>query len=188
MISAFFSSVAFGNTVDLGLKAAATPYDLFLSPVKSVLQHIDRPAGSANLNDVKRLMRIGRDFRYSYSSANPYTPKAPEATAAQRAGDCKDKALWLANALDDSSIRFVIGKASRGSRLSHAWLYWQDSSSRWWILDCTMNSAPIPADKVSANRYIPLYSYSKTGEFRHGLGATVASVASHREAGVATNR
>jgi len=185
---ALLSSTVFAGTVDLGSRAASTPYDGFLTPVKSVLGNIDRPAGSVSMKDVKKLMREGRGFRYSYSSTNPYTPKSPQATEAQRAGDCKDKALWLANALDDSSVRFVIGKANRGSRLSHAWLYWQDNGGRWWILDCTMHSDPIPADRVSSNRYIPLYSYAKNGEFRHGMEASVASVVSRQPAVAATGR
>ncbi len=187
--SLFASTFAFAGSVDLGSKAAATPYDRFLSPVKDVLGRIDRPAGSVSMDEVKKMMRMGRNFRYSYSAANPYTPKDPSVTAAQHAGDCKDKALWLANALDDSSIRFVIGKASRYSRLSHAWLYWQDSNRRWWILDCTMHSDPIPADRVSANRYIPMYSFAKNAEFRHGITrSSVASVASRQPAVASTSR
>ena len=100
-------------------------------------------------------------------------------------GDCKDKALWLCDQLQDPSARFVIGKMKRGSRISHAWVMWQ-GEGRWWILDCTMNASAIPADSVGPDSYVPLFSYSKNTAFRHtGSTGPLASVAGRSKAPVA---
>jgi hypothetical protein len=144
-----------------------------MTPVKQVFSSIN---GSAPAMDrVAALMRQGRSFRYSHT--DPYNPALPERTASKRVGDCKDKALWLCDQLQDPTARFVIGKIKRSSRINHAWVLWQ-GDGRWWILDCTMNAAAVPLDSVSPDAYVPLYSYSKNAAFRHtGSGATVASVA-----------
>ena len=167
--------------VDLGLPASATPYDPYMSPVKLVLTHLTNEENS--MDRVRSLMHEGRSFRYSFTS--PYVAAAPNVTASTHAGDCKAKALWLANQLNDESVRFVIGKARRDSQMSHAWLLWQHAN-RWWILDCTNNWDPIPADRVSSNQYVPLYSFAKGGEFRHRstqlMVADTASVAGARGA------
>jgi hypothetical protein len=133
-----------------------------MSPVKQVLTHLS--SDDASMDQVRKLMHEGRGFRYSFTS--PYVAATPEETAATRAGDCKAKALWLADQLNDKSVRFVIGKARRSSQMAHAWLIWQHEN-RWWILDCTNNWDPIPADRVSSSQYIPYYSFAKNGEYRH---------------------
>jgi hypothetical protein len=154
--------------VDLGSHAGPTPYDRYMSPVRNVLGSLD--GSSPSIEHVRELVRKGRSFRYSFT--NPYVASSPAATAARRAGDCKDKALWLADQLNDPSVRFVIGKARATSRISHAWLYWKDSSNRWWILDCTNLRNPIPAERVASNQYIPLFSYARNGSFRHSATQT----------------
>jgi hypothetical protein len=150
------------SSLDLGLPASETPYDSYMGPVKQVLTHLGSQDDS--MDQVRHLMHIGRAFRYSFTS--PYVAATPEQTAMTRSGDCKAKALWLADQLNDQSVRFVIGRARRTSQMSHAWLMWQHDN-RWWILDCTNNWDPIPADHVSSNQYIPLYSFSRNGEYRH---------------------
>jgi hypothetical protein len=148
--------------LDLGFPASATPYDSYMYPVKKVLTRLS--SEETSMDRVRRLMHEGRAFRYSFTS--PYVAATPDVTAATRSGDCKAKALWLADQLNDDSIRFVIGKARRSSQMSHAWLLWQHDN-RWWILDCTKNWDPIPADRVSSSEYIPYYSFAKGGEYRH---------------------
>ncbi|MEP6668167.1 MAG: hypothetical protein ABJF10_03390 [Chthoniobacter sp.] len=159
--------------VDLGTTTDHTPYDRFLSPVKDVFNGMH--GEGASMDKVQSAMRTGRSFRYAHSE--PYLPATPQETASKHTGDCKDKALWLMDQLQDPSARFVIGKMTRGAKLSHAWVMWQHDG-QWWILDCTMLSRPIAADKVSANEYVPLYSYSRSTAFRHsdkaGLTADVA--------------
>lgn len=148
--------------VDLGYSAGYTPYDPYMRPVRQVLGNIDGEASS--MERVRALMRQGRNFRYSFTQ--PHVASLPELTEARRAGDCKDKALWLADRLGDENVRFVVGKARRTSSMSHAWLLWRNEG-QWWILDCTYNYRPIAADSVSSNEYVPLYSWSKNGVYRH---------------------
>jgi hypothetical protein len=156
--------------LDLGSPASATPYDAYMNPVKQVLTRL--ASEETSMDRVRSLMREGRAFRYSFTS--PYLAATPDVTATTRAGDCKAKALWLADQLNDESVRFVIGKARRSSQMSHAWLLWQHDS-RWWILDCTNNWDPIPADSVSSSQYIPYYSFSKDGEYRHRAAQLVVA-------------
>ncbi len=113
---------------------------------------------------VRRLMSQGRKFRYVFNE--PYTAALPERTAATHRGDCKSKSLWLCSEMGDSSVRFVVGRLHRRSRMQHAWLYWR-YSGRWWILDCTTRSRPVAADSVGADEYIPYYSYDRDCSYRH---------------------
>jgi hypothetical protein len=169
--------------VDLGSTTSQTPYDRYMSPVKQTFASLS--GNGATMDRVQALMRQGRGFRYAHSE--PYYPALPEQTAAARKGDCKDKALWLIDQLQDPSARFVIGKEKRGAAVSHAWVMWQNEG-RWWILDCTMTSKPIPADQVSMDKYVPLYSWTKGVSFRHTDKASgmVADVATKKQAPVAS--
>jgi hypothetical protein len=164
IIALIFGSAhtSFASTPDLGQRAAGTPYDPFMQPVKQVLNEIN--GDGADFEKVRKLLRQGRRFRYHYNE--PYLAARPETTARLQAGDCKAKSLWLCSRLQDASARYVIGKAHRRSRISHAWVMWQDGSN-WWILDPTNTSVPIRADRVSADQYIPFYSYAKNGAYRH---------------------
>ena len=168
--------------VDLGSTTARTPYDRYMSPVKQVFDTM-RGEGTT-MERVQALMRQGRGFRYAHTE--PYYPALPQETATRRVGDCKDKALWLCDQLHDPSARFVIGKMTRGARLSHAWVMWKNEG-QWWILDCTMLSRPIPAERASVNEYVPLYSFTKGGTFQHSDKAgMVADVAGKKKAPVAS--
>jgi hypothetical protein len=118
----------------------------------------------ASMMTACELMREGRRFRYL--AADPYRAQAPSVTGARQAGDCKSKALWLYDQLGDPNAYYVIGKLERQSRTSHAWVYWRHDG-QWWILDPTDRSSPVVADSVSSSRYVPYYSYSKAGAFRH---------------------
>jgi hypothetical protein len=169
------------SLVDLGYAAGYTPYDPYMSPVKRVLRQLD--GSGTSMNEVRAYMREGRSFRHAFS--RPFLASLPEETEARRMGDCKDKALWLADRIGDENIRFVVGKARRTSRISHAWLLWK-SEGRWWILDCTNNSRPIAAESVSSSEYIPLYSWSKSRSYRHANTAAFARVAVAGRAPVAS--
>ena len=139
-----------------------TPYDRYLGTVRTVINHLE--PHSATMSLACQLMQEGRHFQYVMG--DPYTANPPAVTATERAGDCKSKALWLYRGLGDGDALFVIGKASRYSPTSHAWVYWRNEN-RWWILDCTNRSQPIAADSVSQDRYVPYYSYGRSGAFRH---------------------
>lgn len=150
------------NPVDLGSAAGYTPYDSYMRPVKRILASV--PNQKTGMQRAEELMREGRSFRYVHS--DPYNPALPTETARRQAGDCKDKALWLCDRLQDSSARFVIGKMKRSSRISHAWVMWQNQG-RWFILDCTLNWRPIPIENVAKGDYVPLYSFARNGSYRH---------------------
>jgi hypothetical protein len=139
-----------------------TPYDRYLDTVRRVIAELDPRKPDMLL--ACDLVRLGRGFRYT--SSDPYRAALPSRTASQRAGDCKAKALWLYDRLGDPSALYVIGKLDRGSKSSHAWVYWRNQE-RWWILDPTNRGAPIAADSVSSQRYVPYYSFGRSGAFRH---------------------
>lgn len=172
---------AVSAAVDLGTTTDHTPYDRYLTPVKDVLNSMH--GETATMDKVQSAMRQGRAFHYAHTE--PYLPATPQETASRHTGDCKDKALWLMDQIQDPSARFVIGKMTRGAKLSHAWVMWQHDG-QWWILDCTMLSKPIPAEKAGANEYVPLYSYSRSGAYRHtdkvGMTADVAGKTTNRVA------
>ena len=168
--------------LDLGNASSATPYERYMNPVKTTLASLgkERPT----MDKLNALMKTGRSFRYRMD--DPYTAAMPEVTAKTRTGDCKDKALWMCDQLNDSSVRFVIGKTHRNAKISHAWVLWKNEG-RYWILDCTLNRAPIAADTLSEDRYIPLYSYAKGTAFRHtGTALNVAAIATKKPAAVAS--
>jgi hypothetical protein len=178
------SIVASATPVDLGSTAGYTPYDSYMRPVKRVLSSTSNHKPS--MEQVEQFMREGRAFRYVHS--DPYNPTLPAETARRRSGDCKDKALWLCDQLQDSSARFVIGKMKRSSTISHAWVMWQNEG-RWFILDCTLNWKPIPMESVAQGDYVPLYSYAKSGTYRHSATRLmIASSGANASAPVATDR
>jgi hypothetical protein len=147
----------------LGLQPTAfTPYDRFLDTVWPVLRQLDN--SEASMLRVLRLMETGHNFAYRFT--DPYRPQSPELTAVKRSGDCKSKALWLCAELGDATALWVVGKKTRNSGDNHAWVYWRNEG-RWYILDCTENNQPVAADEMPRDRYIPYYSFGKSGAFRH---------------------
>lgn len=165
-------SAAFA-VIDLGQPAGYTPYDRYMNPVKQVLNGLH--GQNTDMSRVKSLLSTGRGFRYSFTE--PYTAALPAVTAQAKAGDCKAKSLWLVDQLGGANVRYVIGKARSSSKISHAWVMWNDGST-WWILDPTNTSRPIAANSVSKSEYIPQYSWAKNGSYRHASTALdVAAVA-----------
>ena len=159
--------------VDLGAPAGYTPYDRYMSPVKQVLGTLR--GQTTDFKRVQSLLNEGRSFRYSFT--DPYTAAMPEVTARTHTGDCKAKSLWLMDQLGDSNLRYVIGKARATSKISHAWVMWNDGSA-WWILDPTNANRPILAENAARNEYIPQYSWSRNGSYRHAsTSSNVAAVA-----------
>lgn len=185
IIALLASSLTAFSSVDLGSPSSSTPYERYMAPVRSVMNTLNTTQ-KPSMDRVKELMHQGRSFRYHM--ANPYTPALPEETARQRQGDCKDKALWLCNQLNDPSARFVIGKTSRSAGISHAWVMWQ-YEGQWWLLDCTLKRDPVPADSIPEGRYIPLYSYGKGTCYRHSnTQLNVAAVTSRKNSPVGASK
>lgn len=153
-----------------------TPYDRYLDTVRHVIAELDPRKPDMLL--ACDLVRVGRGFRYM--SSDPYRAALPSRTAARRAGDCKAKALWLYDRLGDPTALYVIGKLDRGSKSSHAWVYWHNQE-RWWILDPTNRGTPVAADSVSPQRYVPYYSFGKSGAFRHPATTLIMPMAARNE-------
>jgi hypothetical protein len=141
---------------------ASTPYDRYFGSVRAVVANLEPQR--TTMAAACHFMKVGYSFQYI--TRDPYRPDPPKLTEAQRAGDCKSKALWLYDNLADAGALFAIGKAEKNSRTSHAWVYWRNGG-RWWILDCTDRIDPIAADSVASDRYIPYYSFGKNGAYRH---------------------
>lgn len=178
--SSFFalSGLLFAQTaalagIDMGTPAGYTPYDRYMSPVKQIMGSLK--GQTTDFKRVQSLLSEGRSFRYSFT--DPYTAAMPAETARTHTGDCKAKSLWLMDQLGDANLRYVIGKARATSKISHAWVMWNDGTT-WWILDPTNANRPIAAESTSRNEYIPQYSWSKSGSYRHSATSLgVASVA-----------
>ena len=167
---------------DFGTPSGGTPYEPYMRPVKQVLGGLS--SQKVSMEKVKELLKTGYGFRYSFTE--PYLAASPEVTARTRTGDCKAKSLWLISQMGDNDVRYVIGKARRTSKISHAWVMWKDGN-RWWILDPTNTSRPIAADSVGNNEYIPLYSYDTGRAYRHAATSQfVASAASQNTPVAAT--
>lgn len=184
VLAVLVSHVAFAAaSIDLGV-SSSTPYDRYMSPVKAVLTHLNGTT-SPTMDQVRHWMNEGRNFRYTFT--DPYTAVTPEQTEATRSGDCKAKSLWLASQINDPNVRFVIGRARSNSKMSHAWLMWKSPEGRWYILDCTNMREPIPADRINPEKeYIPQYSYTRSGSFRH-MSTEIAAATSGKAAMVASN-
>ena len=167
-VTALFLVPSAFSALDLGSTTGKTPYDPYLSPMWSVFGRLggEQPDPA----QVEKWVSEGRAFRYSFSKSQPYVPQTPEQTEATRSGDCKAKSLWLANKMGSRKVRFVIGKAKRGSNLSHAWLIWNGPDG-WLILDATMYSRSLDPDRVSQNEFIPIYSYAPGGKYAHARAA-----------------
>lgn len=150
--------------VDAGRPAGGTPYDPYLGPMRQTYARLG--GGSPSIGDVRSQLRTANRFRYYFDPAQPYTPQLPEVTEARKQGDCKAKSLWLANKMGTRSARYVIGKATFNSKISHAWLLWSNGGT-WIILDPTNCAEIIQADRVVGKKLIPKYSYSGGSSYTH---------------------
>jgi len=175
LLLAFSSSLLPAAPVSPG-RPGPTPYDQYMRPVSQVLRKLNGETPS--FQKVAALTRQGFGFRYVYDT--PYVAPLPQVTAARRAGDCKAKSLWLASEMNDPSVRYVIGKARRTSKISHAWLMWK-YNDQWWILDPTNNPKPILASQTSVDEYLVLYTYDRSGSYRHQMPSRRSVVAGQRQ-------
>ena len=103
--------------VDTGRPCGGTPYDAYMGPMRQTYARLGD--GSPSINDVRSQLRTAYRFRYYFDAAQPYTPQLPEVTESRQQGDCKAKSLWLLSKMDTRDARYVLGKATTGSRISH---------------------------------------------------------------------
>lgn len=162
MSTTMWCFVVSGVGADLGRRSARTPYDPYFGAVISVMNGLD--SAPAEIDEVRAKLRHAHQMRHSYDPDRPYVPQRPSVTDRVGVGDCKAKALWLAQELNDSRTRFVVGRYRGAQSRSHAWLLWSNGES-WWILDPTFYGDPVPVSR--SNSWIPYYSYSKGGRYVH---------------------
>jgi hypothetical protein len=143
-------------------QAAATAYDGYMKrPVEEALGQA--ASSKPDIREVKQW--LGESYHFRYIMRDPVTPTPPAVTEATRAGDCKDKALWLAAKMEDpADVVFVIGRARANSRINHAWLAWASGGSVW-ILDPTNCPSPLRADRIRKGEYIPEFFFTRYGTF-----------------------
>ena len=145
--------------VDTGRPCAVMLDDAYMGPMRQTYARLGD--GSPSINDV-RSQRTAHRFRYYFDAAQPYTPQLPEVTESRQQGDCKAKSLWLLSKMDTRGVRYVLGKATTRSRISHVWLLWSNGGT-WIILDPTNTAEIVEADRVVGQKCIPKYSYSGRG-------------------------
>jgi hypothetical protein len=150
--------------VDTGRPTGGTPYDKYLGPFRAV--HAKSGSDSPAIDEVRSQIRTARRFRYFYDKAQPYIPQAPEVTEARQQGDCKAKSVWLASKMLDRNVRYVVGKAQPGNKMSHAWLLWSNGGE-WLYLDPTMEYDVVYADKVTGRKLIVQYSWKGSSAYLH---------------------
>jgi hypothetical protein len=157
-------SARLNGEVDAGQPVGGTPYDPYLGPMRQTYARLG--GSSPSISDVRTHLRTAHRFRYYFDNAQPYTPQLPSVTESRQQGDCKAKSLWLANKMGVRSARYVIGKASSGSSMSHAWLLWPGGGG-WIILDPTNSAEIIQAERVAGRRMFARYSYSGSRAYNH---------------------
>jgi len=69
------ATASFAVNLDLGSASSNTPYDRYISPVKSVLNRLD--GGRPDMNRVSQLMHEGRAFRCSLKKNGNRTQEVP---------------------------------------------------------------------------------------------------------------
>jgi len=142
--------------LDLGQSVGGTPYDKYMGPMRQTYSGLS--GGPPSVDEVRGHLRTARRFQYYFDKAQPYTPQSPEVTESRQQGDCKAKTLWMIKKMGDRSARYVIGRATNESKMSHAWLLWQNGGD-WVFLDPTFTTEIIQADRVAGKKLFPQYSY-----------------------------
>ena len=160
----FVASQSLLAQLDLGQSVGGTPYDKYLGPVRQTYGSLS--GGPPSLDEVRAHLRTARRFQYYFDNAQPYTPQSPEVTESRQQGDCKAKSLWMIKKLGDRQARYVIGRATNESKMSHAWLLWQNGGE-WVFLDPTFTTEIIQADRVAGKKLFPQYSYRGGSCYNH---------------------
>ncbi|HEY2713192.1 MAG TPA: hypothetical protein VGI60_11810 [Chthoniobacterales bacterium] len=158
------TSVLLRAEVDTGRPCGGTPYDAYMGPMRQTYARLG--GGSPSINDVRSQLRTAYRFRYYFDPAQPYTPQTPEVTESRQQGDCKAKSLWLLSKMGTRDTRYVMGRATNRSRISHVWLLWSNGGT-WIILDPTNTAEVIDADRVVGQKLFAKYSYSARSAYKH---------------------
>ncbi|MFA6338647.1 MAG: transglutaminase domain-containing protein [Candidatus Paceibacterota bacterium] len=158
----FLSNNVFSREFDRGTPVQNTPYEKDLKNLRIVLNGLNSDAKWKEVTDCTKKV-----FTYiKYKDRNTDMPSPPSLTWARKNGDCKDKSLLLAKLLNDKNIIIVGGICWVNDRDGHMWLEWKHEGE-WYILDPTNSSKPIKLSSVGQYDYIPYYSWSKSGIYKH---------------------
>ena len=153
-----------------------TSYDLYLDSFRSVASQASG-AGPLTLDLVREWTEKANDIPYNH--VEPYRFRSPEEVEASGYGDCKDKALWLYSKLSAAGarhIQLVIGRKDTQAGEFHAWLY-LTFCGRTYLLDPTISGSISEASDYSADEYVPVYAYDRSGAYAYateGDGSTLA--------------
>jgi hypothetical protein len=156
-VSCFAESVFFN--------VSSTPYDRQMNRVQPVL--FAKPSThkqDLSLALVNHWIQDLRGIPYGFSPEW----KTPAEVEAAPVADCKGKAVALYQKMHSSgaqNVRLVIGKRTRTSRKTHAWLEWNTEAGTY-VLDPTINWTACRADEVGNGAYLPLYAYAGARKYR----------------------
>ena len=94
--------------------------------------------------------------------------KTPAEVQSEPAADCKGKAVALYDLMRGhgaDNLRLIIGKRTWISQKTHAWLEWTTAAGTY-VLDPTINSSALSAERLGGSSYIPLYAYAGERKYR----------------------
>lgn len=155
------------------ISVPSTPYDRQMTRIRSVLS-TKQSARKENLSLalVNHWIQDLRGIPYGFSPQW----KTPSEVDTAPVADCKGKSVALYQKMNShgaQNVRLVIGKRTRTSRKTHAWLEWQTGTARY-LLDPTINWAAYRADEINNGTYLPLYAYSGVRKYRANTATLLA--------------
>jgi hypothetical protein len=149
----------------LFLNVSSTPYDRQMNRIQPVL--FAKPSAQKqdpSLALVNHWIQDLRGIPYAFSPEW----KTPAEVEAAPVADCKGKAVVLYQKMHShgaQNVRLVIGKRTRTSHKTHAWLEWNTQAGTY-VLDPTINWTAYRADEVGNGAYLPLYAYAGARKYR----------------------
>lgn len=155
------------------LNVSSTPYDKQMNRIQPVL--VAKPGThkqDLSLALVNHWMQDLRGIPYGYSPEW----KTPEEVETAPVADCKGKAVALyqkMHSLGAQNVRLVIGKRTRTSRKTHAWLEWNTQRGSY-VLDPTINWTACRTEEVGKGAYLPLYAYAGARKFQAATATLLA--------------
>lgn len=151
----------------------STPYDRQMTRIRPILS----TKQSARKQDIS-LALVNHWIQDLRGIPYGFTPqwKTPSEVQTAPVADCKGKSVALYQRMNShgaQNVRLVIGKRTRTSRKTHAWLEWHTETGRY-LLDPTINWVASRADEVNNATYLPLYAYAGTRKYRAGTSGLFA--------------
>jgi predicted transglutaminase-like cysteine proteinase len=146
------------------LTVDATPYDRQMTRIRPVLTATPASSDRISLTAVNEWMSDLRTIPYGYQMVW----KTPAEVASRNPADCKGKAVALYQRMQAhgaTNVRLVIGKRAPTSRMTHAWLEWENAEGTY-VLDPTFDYAAVRRANIGKRSYVPHYAYAGSKKFR----------------------